>query len=309
MDVLLGEEITPSMLISSNAPERLDGQVEWVKQAWPAGSIVTRASTTRRVYKAVYAVPATVEAPEDDISTNQLPYWQDIAPMNQQAMFDGQLKSQTIGPSGDLIVVIKPGAVTHLWIGNLTNALNVLVEVKNKTGGVIVWSESRDLLRPVTTYWEWWFAPFTFAGDAFFSGIPAYLQCEVTVTVSAGSGGTAGVGMLATGKITNLGETDWGVDAQFNNYSARSLNQTWGPTQATGGEVTKDVSYLVHVDAIEAPRVDKFMKEAMKRPAVYIPSGLPELEGVRIFGQAISSTLGYPAYNYVPLNLTVREFL
>lgn len=307
MDVLLANEITPAMLVSTNAPERLDGQTEWVAStAYAAGATVTRTST-RRVYRAATAVPNTIGPPETDIATNPIPYWVNVGPMNQWAMFDGQVKTQTVGPAdGNLVVVIRPGPVTAVWLSNIDYATAAQVDVLDKPGGDLVYSERRGLSRPVASWWDWWFAPFSLTRDAPFIGIPAYRQCEITITLEAG--GTS-IGMTAVGGNENLGQTEWGVDARFNNYSARDLNSTWGPTQATEGEVTKDITYRVYVNPEDAPRVDRFLKVAMRRPAVFVPTGNPEFEGIRIFGQAINANLGYPGPNYVPLDLTIREFI
>src|SRR5690606_5494359 len=145
-----------------NAPERLPGQVEWSAQAWTAGSIVTR-TETRRVYRAVYDVPADKAPPEENIAIAQLPYWQDVGPMNQWAMFDKVVKTQTAGPEGDdLIVVLRPGVTTDLWLGNMAGATAAHVVVKDKPGGTAIYDENRELLKPVTTFWDWWFAPFEF---------------------------------------------------------------------------------------------------------------------------------------------------
>lgn len=62
MDVLLSNEVT---IVSTNAPERRPGEVEWTNAAWPAGSIVTR-SDTQRVYRAAYDVPSGGVPPEEN---------------------------------------------------------------------------------------------------------------------------------------------------------------------------------------------------------------------------------------------------
>lgn len=305
MNVLLSTEITPEMLVSTNAPERLSGQVEWSSQAWEVGSIVTREST-RRVYRAVYDVPAGKAPPEENIAVAQLPYWQDIGPMNQFAAFDKVVKSQTVGPEGDLVIVLRPGAVTDIWLGNITGATAAHVVVKDEPDGEVVYDEFRELSRKVTNFWDWWFAPFVLDNESPFSGIPAYRNSEVTITLSSISG--AALGMAALGKTENLGCTQWGVSSEFQRYSPAQVNQAWGPIQQ-GGEITKDVTYRVFVEPSEAPRVDRFTKDAMKRLAVYVPSGKPEFAGIRIFGEMINARIGYPGPNYVPFDITVREFL
>ena len=308
MNVLISNAIARSMVVSTNAPERLPGQVEWAAATgYPMGSRVTRTST-QRVYRAVYAVPDTVGPPEEDIATNQLPYWTDVGAMNQMAMFDSQVRTQTVGPTGDLVVELQPGPVTDIWLANVTNAVSVRVEVLNKPGGVLVYDQTRSMGGRRTTGWfAYWYGPFVLAGDAVFSGIPAFRNCQVKITFE--TTGVASTGMAALGKIENWGCTEWGVDAGYNNYSARNLNSTWGPTEGTGGEVTKDIDYRIFVKPKDAPRVNDSIKEAMRRPAVYLPSGKPEFEGIRILGQAIQANMGYPQPNYVPLDITVREFL
>lgn len=295
------------MLVSTNAPERLDGQVEWTDQAWPAGSVVTR-TATRRVYRAAYDVPAGSTPPEENIATAQVPFWTSPGPMSQWGMFDGVVKSQTEGPVGNLVVVLRPGVVTDIWLSNLDNVNAVRVQVLDKPGGSVIYDERRELAsRFVYGWWDYWFEPFSLLKDAPFQGIPVARRCEITIT--AETSGSAKIGMAALGKIENLGRTEWGVESKFNNYSARNLNSPWGPTQATEGEVTKDISYRVFVKPKDAPRVARFMKKAMRQPAVFIPSGQPELEDIRIFGQAVSAELGRPHPNYVPLDITVREFI
>lgn len=306
MDVLLANEITPAMVLSNTAPEQLSGQTEWVSKSYNAGDVVT-VSETRRVYRAAYRVPTGTQRPDLDIAGSFLPRWQDIGPMNQWGMFDGVMKSQTVMPSGDLVVVLRPGVVTNLWAANLDNVTAVSVVMKDKTGGTIVYSETRSLAQKVTNFWDWWFAPFSMQRDAPFAGLPAYLQGEITITFTATS--DARVGMLAAGKMERLGCTEWNVNAAYNNYSARNLNQVWGPTEATEGEASKDIDYRVLVAPEDAPRVDRFMKNAIRRPAVWIPHGHPKFEGIRIFGQAISASMGYPGPNYVPLDITIREFI
>lgn len=311
MDVLLANEITPSMIVSNNAPERLSGQVEWdadgpSSNGWPAGSVVTRTST-RRVYRAVYDVPAGGVPPEDNIAVARLPFWVDAGPMNQWAMFDKAMKTQTIGPpNDDLVIVLHPGITTDIWLGNISGATAAHVVVKDKPGGAVVYDETRDLSKPVTNFWDWWFAPFELDTEKPFTGIPAYRQCEVTITLSSVSG--AALGMAALGKTERWGCTEWGVNADFQRYTPVQSNQAWGPTQQ-GGEITKDVTYRVFVEPEDAPRVDRSAKDAMKRLAVYLPSRKPEFAGIRIFGEMINARMGYPGPNYVPFDITVREFL
>lgn len=186
MDVLLSNEVT---IVSTNAPERRPGEVEWTNAAWPAGSIVTR-SDTQRVYRAAYNVPSGGVPPEENIAVAQLPYWVDTGPMNRVAMFDKVVKSQTVGPiDANLEVVFKPGVITSLWLGNMSNVTAAHVVVRDKTGGDVVFDDRRVLVARVTTAWDWCFAPFDLQRDAQFTGIPAYRNCEVTLTLE--TGGTA----------------------------------------------------------------------------------------------------------------------
>lgn len=306
MNVLISNEITPEMLVSSNAPVRLPGETEWSNQAWSAGDLVTR-TETKRVYRAVYDVPAGGVPPEENIAVAQLPYWQDFRPMNQWAMFDGRVSTQTIGPNGDLVVVLTPGVITDLWLGNISNATGVHVVVKDAPGGSVIYDSRRETYEPVTSWWAWWFGPFNIAKDSMFTGIPAYRNSEVTITIE--SGGVAALGMAALGITENLGHTLWDPETDYRNYSARQLDSTWGPSEGTGGVVTKDQNYLVLVDPDDAPRVSRFMHDAMRRPAVWIPHGDPKFEGIRGFGQAVDSRMRYPNAAWVELSISTRGFI
>lgn len=306
MDVLLSNEITEAMVVSTNAPERRAGEVEWANTAWPAGSIVTR-TATQRVYKAAYDVPSGGVPPEENIAVAQLPYWADIGPMNRAAMFDKVMKSQTVGPSGaNLEVIFKPGPVTNLWLANMDLVNAVRVEVWDSTGGVLVYDQRKELRKKVTSHWDWWFAPFEFAHDAPFDGIPAYRNCVVKLTFETES--IASVGMAAAGRVDRWGGTEWDVSASRQRYAPSTPNQAWGPAQL-GGVNTKDVTFRVFVKPQDAPRVDEATGQAMNRLAVYIPSDQPQFSGIRIFGELVRAEMGYPGPNYVPLDITVREFL
>src|SRR5690606_20706140 len=101
--------------------------------------------------------------------TAQLPYWTDIGPMNQWGLFDGQVRTQTVGPEDEnLVIVLRPGIVTDVWLGNLSLVSSVQVTLLDKPGGVIVYDREHAMYQPVTTYWDWWFAPFSFFADVLF---------------------------------------------------------------------------------------------------------------------------------------------
>lgn len=304
MNVLLSSEITPAMLISTNAPERLPGQTEWAAGAYVAGDTVTR-TETRRVYRAAYAVPATIAAPEVDIATNQIPYWLDIGPMNQWGCCDSKMKTLTVGPDGEsLVISLKPGIVTDIWIGALKFVSAVRVEVTNGEGGPVVYDQTRLLRKPVTTHWDWWFAPFADAADVAFTGIPAYRRARMTITLV--TTGTASVGMIALGRAEVLGKTLWDVSTRHRNYTPSKQDDSWGPTGNPGGVVTRDQSYSVIVELEDAPRVTEFMSRAMNRLAVWLPHDADKFEGIRGIGQAISSDMDYSNGVFVLLEITVQ---
>lgn len=309
MHVLLMKKIGAGELVSSNAPELLDDQTEWAPSvAYSAGTVVAR-SDLNMLYRAVYKVADTeTEPPEDDIANNQIPKWQAFGPMNRWACFDGKLSTVTVGPDGEsLVIVLQPGIVTDVWLGNLKFVSAVLVEVTNGDGGPVIYGQTKSLRKPVDSWWDWWFAPFSDATDVAFTGIPAYRRARVTITLV--TTGTASVGMIAMDRAETLGRTQWEPSTQHRNYSGRKLDDTWGPTGGTGGVVTRDQSYTVIVEPDDAPRVARFLDRAMKMPAVWLPDDAAKFEGIRGFGQAVSSNMSYPHSAFVQLELTIRGFI
>lgn len=309
MRVLLMKEIGADELVSSNAPALLNGQTEWMPSVdYPAGSVVARPDL-RALYRAVYAVPATeTTPPEDDIANSQIPKWQAFGPMNRWGCFDGKLSTVTVGPEVEsLVIVLQPGTITDIWLGNLKFVSAVHIEVTNGVGGPVVYDQTKLLRKPVASWWDWWFAPFSDATDVSFTGIPAYRQARVTITLV--TTGTASVGMIAMDRSETLGRTLWGPSTQHRNYSARKLDDTWGPTGGTGGVVTRDQSYTVIVEPDDAPRVARFMDRAMKMPAVWLPDDAAKFEGIRGFGQAVSANMTYPHPPFAELELTIRGFI
>lgn len=289
MQVLLAKDITSAELLSSNAPEVVGDEVLWTNQVWPIGSTVYR-TETQRIYRAAFEVPVDTGPPEVNIANAQLPYWVDMGPTNRWAMFDGLARTQTIGDPGEMIIELDVPSLTDIWVGNISQATAVEALVRNGVDGDIIFQEEKSLSQPVTNYWDWWFAPFTLAGDVVFSGIPAYRNSVLTLRII--SEGTPRVGMVAVGNTEYLGETDWRPSTDF---------------RLSHDNLYRELRATVHIGADEAPRVTRFMNRAMRRPAVWIPEEQPRFEGLRSFGQLVDSRMSYPSYDIVNLDITVRE--
>lgn len=301
--VLVPIPITDAMLISTTVPE--NDYPEWAGGVTYVTGDRRISTATHRIYESLR--DGNTDKDPTDIAnlTGELPWWQDIGPTNQRAMFDGEVSTQTAVAS-PLTVVIRPGFFNALYLGGL-DAEHLDVVVKDAPGGNVVFSHSGSLEGSAPgDYYEYYYAPFKPLRDFLLSEIDQYKNAEVTVTLTKASGPVK-CGILALGDLRPLGRTLYGAKCKPRTFSYIDIDK-FGKSQIKRRKRTRDLVLTAWVKLSEANAVEEAISELLDVPCVVIGIGLPEYAGLRAFG-LISGELSYDHPRDVLLTVDVQGFI
>ena len=233
-------------------------------------------------------------------------WWIEVGPTNLAAMFDGMISSQTSAPS-PLVITLRPGAFNGFALFAI-DADTISETVRSGPGGDIIFYEPAtqlDAAQP-SDYYEYFFdrpKPLT---QIIRSGIEAYSDAEITLTLTKGSGNVK-LGMFAIGDLRPVGipQRDAKVSPQTFTYVAQD---------AFGNAVVKkrpnatNMSITAVMDKSEANAVKNTVDEILGTPCVVVGSEADEYEWLTTFGM-VSADFDPSPYPYVKVSLTVKGFI
>jgi hypothetical protein len=197
MKVIPPITITDAMLTSSTVAEPSAGETAWnAATNYAVGTQVIR-TTTHRIYQnQIAGVDATL--PE-----NAPTRWLDVGPTNRWAMFD-TLRNSASTAATSLTVVLTPGR--RIDSIALMGLVGESVTISMTSGGSPVYSATENLILRNTTSWsQYFFGAFRYAGSIVKFDLPPYTNGIITVTVSRASGNVA-LGALVIGQAVFLGK-------------------------------------------------------------------------------------------------------
>ncbi len=262
LSILVPVDITPAMLTGSSIAEA-DYEV------WNSTAIYglgVRCIKNHRIYESQVAADAASKNqgkdPADLITQfGTIVYWNDVGPTNRWAMFDNEVSSQSTATTG-MTVVIKPGAFNSIYLGGM-EAVHLDITIKAAPGGAVIYTYSGALeaSRP-TNYYDWYFFPFSFLRSKLLSGIPAYSNMELTVTITSGAGATVKCGVLAVGLLQVLGRTQQGAKAKPKNFGYVKVDD-YGKATVKKGKAATDVTASALIENREARQVQEILESAI----------------------------------------------
>ena len=212
--------LTDAMLVSSTVPE--NDYTEWAA----ATSYVVKNRVMRSVagvHKNFENLIAGINAslPENE-TTGATPRWLDLGATNRWAMFDDKVGTGArTARLLSLSVVLKPGNINSLYLGNLIGKTAV-VTAKNATGGTEVYNRTVNLDGTIIgSFYEWFFTDFAQKTDVLLSDLPNQFHgLEVTITLTADSGSVS-VGVCLFGKAITLGDSKMGAGVGIISYTKK----------------------------------------------------------------------------------------
>lgn len=304
LSVLAPNTITSAMLVSSTVPE--NDEAQWlVGTTYGLGARVID-TTTHRIYESAKAGNVGKNPTDINNRIGTTIWWIDVTATNRWKLFDTQISTQTKVTATSMTYVLKPGAVNSVYLAGL-DADTATVSVKDATGGTVVFSETKTLEDSAPPdYYEYFFAPFHLQEDALFSGLPAYSNPEVTITLAKTSGDIL-CGAALFGDLKQLGDTQKGAQAKPKTYSYIKINEA-GENEIKRRKSAKDMTATARIPIEQADTVVGVMTSLLDVPAMYIASDSVNYAGLRAFGLG-SATFTYDEPQFVTFNLNVNGLI
>lgn len=300
--ILVPLEIDDTMLISSTVPEPDTGETAWVSGGtYVAGDIRIRTGTHRK-YMALVDHTGITLTPEGDPTR-----WKDIGATNRWAMFDTRRTTQTTATTS-LTVVLQPGFFNAADFFLLSGG-DLEITVKDEPLGTVVFTETRSIIGPYSDEYDWCWGPYRSQTKQLFSGILPYPDAELTITVTAGTGVTVGIGMACIGDLRPLILGNWG-GAEYG-ASVEPVSCSYIKTDDFGDtEIIKRASATNANLSIVLPKEDTdyalaCLQEVLDTPAAIIGTEAAGYSGLNLFG-LLSGAVTYEGPSHSTIKSTVK---
>lgn len=285
MKVIKQTAFQESMLVSTNVVES--------EPAWNSGTTYAKDAI---VYEGVAGVYQSLVNSnlnhQPSISPTQ---WVRIGPTNARAMFDQTVSTQTESPS-PIEVVLETGVIDSIALINLY-ASEVQIEVKDGSGGAVIYDETVSLISGVTDWYDYFFTEIEQDSQVIFRNIPTYASAYVTITIS-GSGDVK-IGECIFGKMRALGGTQYGASSGITDYS-KKVTDEFGTTTLTQGNFNKRMNTSTYILNTDLNKVQKFLYSIRATPCVFIATDVSEFsEALVIYGfyKDFTTEIPYPTHS------------
>lgn len=253
----------PITLVSSNAA--ID------EPLWDSGTPYSKGA---RVYLDTVSPPAVYQSliasntgqnPETKTSA-----WVRVGAVNPHKMLDDRVSSQT-EQLDTISVTLSASKCDRIGLLNLVGE-SVQIVVRN---GATVFSDETISLRldnRSRSWSEYWFDDIEYR-ERLIRPIPGYYaNIEVDITITAATGTQAKCGHVILGRSRQLGLTEWGAQADIDDYSRNQTND-FGETYLKQGDYadTLDLDLWIDTDPAgrEADRIRRILTGLRSIPCIY----------------------------------------
>lgn len=300
MRVVRPASVTPTTLLSSNVA--LDDAPVWAAGAYSTGQTVLH---NLHVYESV--ADGNNQEPGAETST---PFkWIDLGACNRWRMFDKRagtkwlLGKYTTNPES-IDLTIRPGQVVNA-IGLVGVGGTSVRVVMVAPGEGTVFDKTVQLAETgVTTWYDYWFAPFERRDNVAMLELPAYGNADVQVIVSAPSG-VAQVGTLVLGSAVEIGMAIYGTGLGLVSYTRTSEDDFGNVTLVPRGS-RRTVDFDLRIPTDEIGTAMRTLERLRDVPALYV--GDAGMDTTIIVGrfERLATVIANPAL--CDMTLEVRSF-
>ena len=232
-------------------------------------------------------------------------WWVDIGPLNQYAMFDTTISTQTTDTTA-LDVEITPGAVVEaIAFLNVTGATLLTVNVYDHgtPGETLVYTETIDLdTSDVFDWYSYFFAPFEYRNDVVLTGIPPYSACVIEAEFD---GGSIAVGAMIYGRMASLGTHTLGTKIGIRDYSVKSEDD-FGNTVFTERAFSRRMGASVFCSNVFLPNIYRQLSEIRAVPTVWIGSTEAQFAPMIQYGYAKDWNIDVQYRDYSLLSIDIE---
>jgi hypothetical protein len=199
--------------------------------------------------------------------------WLDLGATNRWKPFDQSVTSQVEQITSVQYVLQTKGRVDGIALINV-DGVSVTITAKESGGGAVLYGPvTYSLLSslPATSYWSWFFDPIEYKSSFIDTDLPPYKDLELTIVITAATGGTVRCGAIIAGLSKVLGTTLVGASTGITDYSVKSVDD-FGNYTITERTFRKDGNFQIMVDRAASDGVQDTLETYRATPVVYIGS-------------------------------------
>lgn len=233
---------------------------------WTAGSYDAedRVIYDHRFYEAL----ATTTDQPDVGAAKEVPTWLDLGATNRWKMVDGIIAAATT-QSGAITISVEPGALVNAIAFFGLMGSQMTITLTDPVEGVVYTRivELQDDSRIIDAY-AYCFDPIIFISELVIDDLPAYPDAIIDISIFAGEG-TAQIGEMVMGALTQIGEALYGTGGSLQSYSLVSEDPFGGLTITRRGYV-EPLEFPVWVETSQVARVKRLIAARRDLPTVWI---------------------------------------
>lgn len=304
LNVLTPVMVTSAML-TSNVPEPATGDTP-DPAAWAVGTTYAlgarvHVASTHMIYESVQAANLGNDPTTDTTAT----WWVQVSATNRYRMFDQRNSSQTTRVGGIDVTVTPNDVASGLALLNLSNVTSAVVTMTDPTEGT-VYDQTHALQDPPTVgdYYEYCFDPIVMADSLVLTDLPSYRFASIRVQFLAGASDVAGVGVMALGRVREIGiGVQMGARVGIQDYSRKEAN-AYGDYTIVQRAFSKRASIEMWVPRAQVDSVQNALAALRATPAVWIANDYYKSLVVYGFYKDFDITIAY--HDYSVLTATIE---
>lgn len=285
--------------------EPATGETAWVSAgSYTVGDLRIR-DTTHRVYRAITTHTGVTTLPESD-ATN----WKDYKPTQRWAPFDLYINTAATNTT-PLTYVLKPGFINAASLYGLSGG-SLLVTYKTATGGTVLYTETFSLVGLYVDEWDYCFGPHRQRDRVAIENLTPYPECELTLTISADTGVTVDIGMIALGDMRSLVLGAWGGTEYGATVTPKTYSYIKTADDGTVSIVRRHSGTDMDIDVIlphdDADFAIATVQEVLDVPCAVIATTASGYDAFNVFG-LISGVRRAEAHGHETIKLQIKGMI
>lgn len=285
----------PSMIVFNNAPEPTP--------VWTSGSSYSK--DAKVLYPVSYGAYSVYHIWISLVNTNtstpgtDATKWTDLGVCNKCAAFDRQVSTVTSSTNSLTITVApSPNFVDSIALLGLVGS-EVQVTVTDGGASPPLFDQTYSLdagAAEINDWYKYFFSPFDLLSELVVTGLPLYIDAEITVTVTAT--GPVGIGEFLYGVQYSLGAygTEQGASIGIIDYSLKQTDPDTGITTFVERAYSRRMSATFYLDNSSLRSTERLLTDVRAVPSVYIGSNDDDYSSLIVYGfyRDFSIDIAYP---------------
>ena len=286
------------------SPSDVTSNVTITETIWSAGTYNTGVERYKgtTLYR-VIASPSTSDDPTVGVLADP-PTWESLGAINQWAMFDGVVGTQTSRATPIDVTINNAAVINAIAVLNMS-AERILVTVTDSIDGEVYRNEVELADIGVPDWWEWFFLPYEYIQDISFTDLPAYSAADINVVLTL-TGGTAKCGECIVGMAQTLGTTQYGTTVGLLDYSKKTTDD-FGNFIVQDRAFSKRVDFDVIIETSQVSFLQKLFARYRSVPLLWIGDDTIEATIIYGFYRNFAVVLSNPSLS--ALNITVEGLI